>query len=140
MYILFSSDIQNLINDSSSTVYGFSVSDKLGDSGLTGLGIVTENRPTETAEIDSFLMSCRVIGRNIEYTFLDYIIEKIKEKKITVLKTKHIKTQKNEQVKEFYDKCSFVLTESHDSSRNYTLDISNYEPRQLNYIEVVNGI
>ena len=32
----------------------------------------------------------------------------------------------------FYDKYSFTLTESNDSSRNYTLDISNYESKQLN--------
>jgi FkbH-like protein len=130
-------DIENFINDPSSTVYGFSVSDKFGDSGVTGLSIVTVNQTTETAEIDSFLMSCRVIGRNIEYAFLDYIIQNIKEKKIRVLKAKFNKAQKNDQVKEFYDKCSFILTKSTDSVRHYNLDINNYEPNRLNYIEIV---
>jgi len=84
-------------------------------------------------------MSCRIIGRNIEYAFIDYIIDIMKEEKVNVVKAKYIKTQKNEQVKKFYDKCSFILTESVDSVRNYTLDISNYEPKELNYIEVVDG-
>ena len=103
------------------------------------MSIVTTNGNTETAKIDTLLMSCRIIGRNIEYAFIDYVIGKIKEKKITNLKAKYIKTQKNEQVKNFYDKCSFNLTESTNSFRNYTMDTSNYTPKQLNYIEVVNG-
>jgi len=132
-------DIQNFIDDPNSDVYAFSVADKFGDSGVTGLSIVTTNGNTETAKIDTLLMSCRIIGRNIEYAFIDYVIGKIKEKKITNLKAKYIKTQKNEQVKNFYDKCSFNLTESTNSFRNYTMDTSNYTPKQLNYIEVVNG-
>ena len=37
-------DIQNFINDPYSSVYAFSVSDKFGDSGVTGLSIVTINQ------------------------------------------------------------------------------------------------
>lgn len=132
-------DIKSFIEIDDSVVFAFSVSDKFGDSGVTGLCIINFDTINKTADIDTFLMSCRIIGRNIEYAFMDYIIDMIKEKKINVIKTKYIKTPKNEQVKEFYDKCSFSLTESCDSVRNYTLDINNYKSRQLNYIEVVNG-
>ncbi len=67
---------------------------------------------------------------------MNYVIEKIKEKKINELKAKYIKTQENEQGKEFYEKCSFSLTELTNSFRNYTIDTSNYEPKKLNYIEI----
>ena len=83
-------------------------------------------------------MSCRVIGRNIEYTFMDYVIEKTKEKKVNTLKSEYIKTHKNEQVKEFFDRCSFRLIDEDDSIRNYKLDISTYVPKKLDYIEVIN--
>ena len=120
-------DIKNFIDDANSSLYAFSVADKFGDSGVTGLGIVTANGNTGTVEIDSLLMSCRIIGRNIEYAFMDYIIGKIKDKKINYLKAKYIKTQKNEQVKEFFENCSFVLVESNDSVKNYILDINNFK-------------
>ena len=84
-------------------------------------------------------MSCRIIGRNIEYAFIDYVIEKIKKENITNLKATFIKPRKNEQVKEFYDRCSFSLIESNDSVRNYTLDINKYMQKQIKYIEVING-
>jgi FkbH-like protein len=131
-------DIQNFIDESNSSVYAFSLSDKFGDSGVTGLSIVTANGNTDTADIDTLLMSCRVIGRNIEYTFMDYVIEKTKEKKVNTLKSEYIKTHKNEQVKEFFDRCSFRLIDEDDSIRNYKLDISTYVPQKLDYIEVIN--
>ena len=61
----------------------------------------------------------------------------IKEKKLSVIKAKYIKTNKNEQVKNFYDKCSFDLIDENKSTRNYILDTSSYKPRKLNYIEVI---
>lgn len=63
----------------------------------------------------------------------------MKEKKIIDLKGKYIKTKKNEQVKEFYDKCSFDLVYENESIRNYVLNTNNFKPRKLNYIEVING-
>ena len=76
---------------------------------------------------------------NIEYAFIDYIIKIIKKKKINVVKARYIKTQKNEQVKEFFEKCSFSLAESTDSVKNYILDINNYKYRQIDYIEIISG-
>ena len=64
-------DISNLVN-LGYWVYGLSVKDKFGDSGITGLIIIKfENK--STVEIDSFLMSCRVLGKNIENEFLKVI-------------------------------------------------------------------
>jgi FkbH-like protein len=132
-------DVRNFIDDLDSNVYAFSVADKFGDSGVTGLCIVSANSKNESAEIDTLLMSCRIIGRNIEYAFMDHVIGKTKEKKISVMKAKYIKTRKNEQVKEFYDKCSFDLVDQNESVREYSLETKNYETKNLNYIEVING-
>lgn len=132
-------DIKNFIENEASKVFAFSVSDKFGDSGVTGLCIIKFNDELHSAEIDSLLMSCRIIGRNVEYAFIDYLIDMMKERKVNVVKAKCIITQKNEQVREFYDKCSFRLTELTESVRSYTLDVSSYKPKQLNYIEIESG-
>ena len=132
-------DIRNFIENENSKVFAFSVSDKFGDNGFTGLCIINFQDEIQSAEIDTLLMSCRIIGRNVEYAFIDYLIKSIKRIKIKYVTAKYIRTQKNEQVKEFYDRCSFVLTESHDSARNYSLDTSKYDPKQLNYIDVFSG-
>lgn len=132
-------DIRNFITKHDSTVFAFSVADKFGDTGVTGLCIINMDSKNQTADIDTFLMSCRIIGRNIEYAFMDYLINYISGKKIKTVTGKYIKTQKNVQVSNFYDRCSFSLINSGDTVKDYTLDINNYKPRRLNYIEIIYG-
>lgn len=131
-------DIKNFFDDSNTILYAFSVADKFGDSGITGLCIVTKDNKTKTANIDTFLMSCRVIGRKIEYTFMDYLIDNLKNMNIRTLKAKYIKTKKNEQVKEFYDDCLFDQINENELIKKYSLKIENYKSKDLNYIEVIN--
>ena len=132
------SDIEEFIHDPTSDVYALSVSDNFGNYGITGLCIITSNDRNDTVEIDTFLMSCRIIGRNIEYSFLDYVIEKITKQKKS-LKSQYIKTKKNEQVKRFYDSCFFTPVDKNDLGTNYKLELDNYKPKQLKYIQIING-
>ncbi len=132
-------DITNLMNDPKFDIYAFSVDDKFGDSGITGLCIIKYNNKIHSAKIDTLLMSCRIIGRNIEYAFFDYLVDELKKKKVNTVKAKYAKTIKNEQVKEFYEKCSFAITKSSGSIKNYILKTNNYKYQNLKYIKVING-
>jgi len=132
-------DIRNFVISDDSKVFSFSVSDKFGDSGVTGLCIIYFDKKNQTANIDTFLMSCRIIGRNIEYVFMDYLVNFFKNIKIKNVIAKYIKTYKNEQVKEFYDKCSFSLIKSNNGIKDYELFVDEYKPKKIKYIEVNNG-
>ena len=46
---------------------------------------------------------------------------------------------KNEQVEEFYEECSFDLVNLTNFGRNYRLDINEYIPKNINYMEVLDG-
>jgi len=129
-------DIKKYIKNDNYIVFAFSVSDKFGDSGITGLCIIYIDTKKHTAYIDTFLMSCRIIGRNIEYAFIDYIISRVKERNINHVEAQYIKTQKNEQVKDFFLKCSFSLSAERKSVKYYSLDISKYGSKQKKYIEI----
>jgi len=132
-------DIKNFVKSDDLKVFSFSVSDKFGDSGVTGLCIINFDKKNQTANIDTFLMSCRIIGRNIEYVFMDYLVNFLKNNKIKNVIAKYVKTHKNEQVKEFYDKCSFSLIKSNNGIKNYELFVDEYKPEKIKYIEVNNG-
>ena len=69
-----------LISKKDVNVYTFSVSDKFGDSDC-GLCIIIEDRVNQMAYIDTMLMSCRILGRNIEYAFMNFS-KKLKEVKL----------------------------------------------------------
>ncbi|OEU79297.1 MAG: hypothetical protein BA873_14690 [Desulfobulbaceae bacterium C00003063] len=133
-------DIGNFIFNPASKVFAFSVVDKFGDSGVTGLCIINvEEKYMQTADIDTFLMSCRIIGRNIEYSFMDFLINYLEDIGVRNIRGRFIKTPKNEQVHDFFDRCSFPIINSDSKIVEYLLEVRNYKPKDLDYIKVRNG-
>ena len=131
-------EIENLIKSKNSDVYTFLVDDKFGSSGVTGLCILS-NKNDQKIEINSFLMSCRIIGRNIEYVFIDYIIKQLKIDGITSLTSKFIPTIKNKQVLNFFEKCSFELINQNNSCKNYFLSLNKYKISKIDYVKIVDN-
>lgn len=99
-------------------VWCLSVSDKFGDSGITGCAIVENN------EIDTLLLSCRVLGRGIEKAFLFAILNEAYESDEKEIGATYIPTAKNMQVSEFYEQCGFALLEtSPDGVKRYKIEM-----------------
>jgi FkbH-like protein len=130
------SEISSFINSPNYNIYTGTVSDKFGDSGLTILSIVQINDEKSEATIDSFLMSCRIIGRNIETVFLDFILQELKVSGIKSVKAFYSRTQKNSQVIDFYDKFNFDIDSSDENSRVYSFSLLNLERNAINYIQI----
>ena len=131
-------DIEGFIEDERTNVFAFYITDKFGDSGITGLAII-RIEGDNCAIIDSFLMSCRVIGRDAEFAFMNCLIGYLKDRKVELVSAQYIKTQKNEQVMDFFDQCSFPLKSSTESERNYSLDIRDYKSKQIDFMEIIYG-
>lgn len=93
-------DIQKMIKDPDFHVTCVQVEDKFGDNGITGVVIIKKENKKEW-RIDTFLMSCRIMGRDIEKGIMTYIINKAKENNIQKINADFIPTQKNEPIKEF---------------------------------------
>jgi FkbH-like protein len=103
-------------------VYGADVNDKFGSYGITILAIVLPDGEGR-ARIDTFLMSCRVLGRGIEDVFIDAIIKELKQKNISRVVAEFIPTAKNEPAKNFFQKNGFFIQENSDKTEKivYTL-------------------
>jgi FkbH-like protein len=84
----------------------FSLTDIFGDSGIVGLALV-RRLGGATAELDSFLMSCRVIGRNAEQAFLATLLRKLKQEGVRTLFADYLPTSKNGLVADFLPKQGF---------------------------------
>ena len=98
-------DIENFIVDENTEIYGLEYEDKFGNEGIIGESIIKINK--NVAIIDTFLMSCRVIGRNVEFTFLYKILKDLTDRNIIVINAEYISTKKNVLVKDFYRNCGF---------------------------------
>ena len=79
------------------------IEDKFGDYGITGAFIVNKDNPEEWV-MDTFLLSCRVIGRGIEEGILDYIINDAKKNNVKRLIGNFIPTKKNKPSESFLAK------------------------------------
>ncbi|MGY4383049.1 FkbH-like protein [Pedobacter sp. UYP24] len=132
-------DIDNFLNDVTKRVISFDVKDKYGDSGLTGVCILDINTMQNTASIDSLLMSCRVIGRNIEKSFFDILVTFLKALGIKNLKAEYIKSFKNDQVSNFYDNVGFSCTYTSEQKKNYELVLEDYKLNNIEYIKTNYG-
>jgi FkbH-like protein len=127
-------EIESMVLSDKTNIYAFSLKDSYGDSGITGLCIIINEG--SIAMIDTLLMSCRVIGRNIEYVFMDYIVESLSKSNIKNIQSRFIKTMKNKQVNEFFESCSFKLMNEEGPVKNYNLRVSKYKKSVLDYIEL----
>ena len=128
-------EIEKFITSNDFEVYSFNVNDKFGNNGITAVVIVEFTNNTECS-IDTFLMSCRIIGRNIEYAILDFVISKMKSKGILQVKSSYKKSQKNSQVENFYEKSNFKLINLENDQKNYLVAIEKYKPSEINYIKI----
>lgn len=101
-------DIERLCTSADSFIFAMKVNDCFGDYGLTGLAIVTCDGPE--ASVDTFLISCRVLGRQLEFALLGSIIVEARRlfPSAAFLRASFLPTQKNQQVADFYDRAGFI--------------------------------
>ena len=84
------------------------MADKYGNQGL--VAVVILNFTGKVSIIDTFLMSCRVMGRNAEIEIMAQIKKILKKKNIETVKATYIKTAKNSPVQNLFDKLGFSVT------------------------------
>jgi FkbH-like protein len=105
-------------------VADFSLADVFGDSGIVGLAIVAL-REDRRAELDTFLMSCRVIGREAEGAFLHILLKLLAEKGIREVVAEFAPTAKNGLAKDFLPEQGFVPSED----GRYVWNLEQKQPR-----------
>ena len=130
-------DIKKFLKNKNIKIFTGDVSDKFGDHGKTILVIL--KKENDFYFIDTFLMSCRVIGRQLEKVFFDSIFKKIKSKKHKIIGT-YIQTQKNEQVKGLYKKLGFHMVQEKKNLAEFIFDPSKHVYKcSERKIKVING-
>lgn len=108
-----------------STLYGKLI-DKFGDNGIVSLvvGRISGNE----LNLELFLMSCRVLKREMEYKMLDVLVGKCRDIGVDKIKAKYIKTEKNSMVKNLLADFGFtkLSEDEHENSEWELSDLQNY--------------
>jgi FkbH-like protein len=113
----------------------FRVSDKFGDSGLTG--IISIEVKSNYCQIVDFILSCRVIGRKVEETMLFTAVQYARSLGLKDVKTEYIPTPKNKPCLDFWKKSGFQLNEN---GSLFTWDLrKEYDlPNQVEVLQKLN--
>ena len=117
-------EINELSNNKMNSIYVVHSSDKYGDYGL--ISVVILKRSKNEVYIDLFLMSCRVMGRKLEFVIFNEIFSQEK----MLIKAEYVPSPKNEPVKDLFDKLGFRLI-SDDGHKKYEMSPKDYEYKKF---------
>jgi FkbH-like protein len=107
----------------SSMIQCLGVLDKFGDNGITVAVIIDID--AKTAHFDSYLLSCRILGRGIERAFIHYLLNQLLSQQVNKVTATYIPTAKNKQTEQFYESVGFVLTDiDKNGSKWYSMDLT----------------
>lgn len=114
--------IAALAQDVRHRVYAARVRDRFGDHGLVGVAIIAQQ--PRSWLIDTFLLSCRVIGRTVETACLAFLIEQARAAGIDMLRGEFIATHKNAPAKEFFAAHGFTRVGGDEARTTWELPVS----------------
>ncbi|MCU1295976.1 MAG: FkbH like protein [Acidobacteriaceae bacterium] len=120
-------------------VFSIRARDRFGDHGLVGVAITRDNE--EACEIDTFLLSCRVIGRSVETALLSYLGQRAAGRGKKQLAGWFVPTKKNLPAKEFYPQHGFQLESQNGDGLRWALDLKEHPIAHPEWIKlnVMNG-
>jgi FkbH-like protein len=106
------------------------LTDRFGDNGI--IAILMARVSGDAADIDTWLMSCRVLGRKVEEACLNVLVEAVAAKGAQRLLGRFRPTEKNSMVRDLYPRLGFERTEQgSDGSATYALDLTKYTPTDV---------
>lgn len=115
------------------------LADIYGDNGIIGL-VIAHLAPRSDLEIDVWLMSCRVLGREVEQATLNLLAARARELGCKRVYGTYLPTEKNSMVKDLYGKLGFALDASRpDGSTRWSLALADFAPRNL-HLQLIQGV
>lgn len=112
------------------------LADKFGDNGI--VSVVIGKIEATTLHIELWLMSCRVLKRDMEYAMLDTLVKNCLQKNLTKIIGYYYKTAKNAMVSDLYEKFGFKQLSSNENGNIvWELDLQNYKNK--NKVIIVNS-
>ena len=102
------SEVQEMIQNPNKRVFVYRVEDCFGDNGIVAAVIVDV---TEVPLIEEFVMSCRVMGKNVEYGIIEHVEQSLRKEGARYLRGRYIPTAKNQPVAELYTQLGFAEIE-----------------------------
>ena len=122
------SEVDEVYKDSNQILLYGKLKDKFGDNGL--ISIIIAKQKGKILEILLWLMSCRVLKRDMEIAMLNELVNLAKERGIEKLRGTYIPSKKNSIVKDHYKNLGFKFEKEENDISTWILEITNYQPKE----------
>jgi FkbH-like protein len=119
-------DLHALLRAPDYAGFSFRLKDRFGDHGL--ISIVITRRVKAVLEIDTWLMSCRVLKRQVEDEVLNEIVRLARLRSCGKIEGIYLPTPKNEMVRDFYPRMGLTLTTESEACRKFELGVDDFVP------------
>ena len=128
-------DIEEIANDDNYIKLYGKLIDRFGDNGL--VSVLIGHIIRDTCEMDLWIMSCRVLKRDLEFAMMDELVKKCKEKGVKKIIGHYYPTAKNNMVKDFYSIQGFSkISEDEKGNTDWLFEIDDNYQLKNEVIEV----
>ncbi|MBR4573433.1 MAG: HAD-IIIC family phosphatase [Lachnospiraceae bacterium] len=115
-------------------IYGKLI-DKFGDNGV--VSVVIGHINGDVLDMDLWIMSCRVLKRDMEFAMMDGLVERAKGAGLSRIIGYYYPTAKNNMVRDFYDRMGFTkVSEDADGNTVWEFDLKKDYENQNHHIKV----
>ena len=119
-------EIERFLKDGGE-IFAYQVSDKFGDYGIVAVILLDMRIP----KIDTFLMSCRIMGKRLENFFIDRIENELLHEGFETLKAEYIASAKNMPVADFYDGLGYARCAESEGAVQYSIELQSRPVREF---------
>jgi FkbH-like protein len=120
-------EVQALIGLPDYVCFSVRLQDRFGDHGL--ISIVIGRVGGDALEIDTWLMSCRVLNRQVEETVLNELVRRARVKGCSRLEGIYLPSGKNEMVRDHYPRMGFEIRTVTPERSEFLLELNSFRPR-----------
>ena len=118
-------EVNALVGSPLHACFSVRLKDQFGDHGL--ISILIGEKMEERMRIDTWLMSCRVLKRQVEDEALNELVRIATSLGCTTLQGIYLPTTKNEMVRDFYSTMGFALVRDSPEVREYELELKSFQ-------------
>ena len=122
------SEVDEVYKDPNQILLYGKLKDKFGDNGL--ISIIIAKQKGKILEILLWLMSCRVLKRDMEIAMLNELVNLAKKRGIEKLLGIYIPSKKNSIVKDHYKNLGFKFEKEENDAFTWVLEIKDYQPKE----------
>jgi len=120
-------ELHALMQDPDYSCLSFRLKDRFGDHGL--ISILIAKQSANTLIIDTWLMSCRVLKRQVEDEVLNELIRVAQNRNCKKIEGTYLPTSKNEMVRDFYLRMGFTLMTENEKVREFELNSNSFQTK-----------